>query len=142
MAPVQLQYPLGHIVEEIAIVRDCHHRARVFLQVALEPCDRLRIEMVGRLIEKKQLGTLQQDLAQGYAPAFPAGERGRGGIPRRKAHRVHGDFQVAIEFPRVGRLDGVLGLPEVFQDLFHLVGFEGFAQLGAQFFIAMQQGPS
>jgi len=58
-AAVQLEDPLGDVVQEVAIVRDGHDRARVFLEMAFEPRDGLGIEMVGRLVEQQQVGFLE-----------------------------------------------------------------------------------
>ena len=45
-----------------------HHDGGALLdQVALQPLDRLHIQVVGGLIEQQQVGILQQDLAQGDA---------------------------------------------------------------------------
>src|SRR5690606_28800232 len=45
-AAVELEDPAGDIVEEVAIVRDHQHGARIFAQVLFEPGDRLGVEMV------------------------------------------------------------------------------------------------
>ena len=39
---------------------DGHHGARIIFEKTLQPADRFRVEMVGRLIEQQQVGTLQQ----------------------------------------------------------------------------------
>ena len=72
MATVDLADPLGHVVEEVAVVRDGEHGALVVVKVVLEPQHRLGIEMVGRLIEQQQVGLLEQELAQRDAPALAA----------------------------------------------------------------------
>jgi len=54
-APVEFENPPGHIVEEIAVMGDKHHRARIIAQVMFQPGDRLRIEMVGRFVEQQQI---------------------------------------------------------------------------------------
>jgi len=53
---VDLEDPLGGVVEEVAIVGDRNDRSGVFLQETLEPCNRLGVEMVGWLVEKEQVG--------------------------------------------------------------------------------------
>ena len=50
---IDLADPLGDIVEEVAIVRYGEHGALVALQKLLEPEDRLRIQVVGRLVEQQ-----------------------------------------------------------------------------------------
>ncbi len=77
LAAVELEDPLGDVVEEVAVVGDEHDGAGVFLQVPLEPGDALGVEVVGRLVQEQEVGALEQDLAERDAPAFAAGERAR-----------------------------------------------------------------
>ena len=55
-AAVQLEDPLGDVVEEVAVVGDGHDGARILLQEALQPLDALGVEVVGRLVEQQQVG--------------------------------------------------------------------------------------
>ena len=55
-AAVELEDPAGHVVEEVAVVRDRHHRALVVVEEALQPGDGLGVEMVGRLVQEQQVG--------------------------------------------------------------------------------------
>ena len=52
---VELEDPAGDVVEEVAVVGDRDDRPRVILEVALEPRDRFRVEVVGRLVEQQQI---------------------------------------------------------------------------------------
>ena len=61
---IELENPAGDVVQEVAIVGDGDDGARVVLQKALEPGDRFRVEMVGRLVEQQQIRRLQQQPAQ------------------------------------------------------------------------------
>ncbi len=61
---VELEDPLGHVVEEVPIVGDGDHGAGVLLQEPLEPGDRLGVEVVGRLVEQQQVGPREQQPAQ------------------------------------------------------------------------------
>ena len=61
--PVELEDPLRDVVQEVAVVRDGDDGAGVFLEEALEPLDRLGVEVVGRLVEEQQVGVLQQQPA-------------------------------------------------------------------------------
>ncbi len=54
-AAIEFQDPTRDVVQEVPVVRDRDHRARVVLQKVLEPLHRLRIEVVGRLIEEQQV---------------------------------------------------------------------------------------
>ena len=51
MAAVELENPLGRVVEEVAVVRHRDDGAFVFLEEALEPGDGLGVEMIRRLVE-------------------------------------------------------------------------------------------
>ena len=55
LATVELEDPAGHVVEEVAVVRDRHHGALVVLEKALEPGDGLCVEVVRRLVEQEQI---------------------------------------------------------------------------------------
>ncbi len=71
LAAVEFENPARDVVEEVAVVRDGDDRALVALQVLFEPRDRLRVEVVRRLVE-------QQDVRL---------HAGAGGTARRAASR-------------------------------------------------------
>src|SRR4029077_11863028 len=54
LAAVELEDPAGDVVKEVAVVGNDQDRARIVAQMALEPGDRLGVEMVGRLVEQQQ----------------------------------------------------------------------------------------
>ena len=89
---------------------DGDDRAGVVLEEALEPGDRLGVEMVGRLVEQQQVGRLQQQPAQRDAAPLAARQRGDVGVRRRQAQRVHRQLEARIEVPGVGGVDLVLDL--------------------------------
>ena len=68
---VQMQCRGGDAIEEIAVVRDDDDRSRIAQQPALEPQDRVEVEMVGRLVEQQQLARREQRArqVQPHAPA-------------------------------------------------------------------------
>ena len=82
--------------------------AGVGREVALEPLDRLGVEVVGGLVEEQQVGLLEQQLAQRDAAALTTGEVVDQDVRRRAAQRVHGLVEPAVEVPRVGVVE--LGL--------------------------------
>ena len=104
-AAVELEDPAGDVVEEVAVVGDRDDRARVLREVALEPRDRLGVEVVGRLVEQQQVGRAQQQPAQRDAAALAAGERRDVGVRRRQPQRVHRDVELRVEVPGVGGVD-------------------------------------
>ena len=64
LAVVELEDPLGDVVEEVAVVGDRDDGAGVVLQEPFEPEHRLGVEVVGRLVEQQQVGACQQQTAQ------------------------------------------------------------------------------
>ena len=102
LSAVDLGDPLRHVVEEVAVVGHGQDRSGVGLQVALEPLDRLGVEVVGRLVEEQQVGLLQQQLAQRDAAALSTGEVVDDRVGRRAAQRVHRLVEAAVEVPGAG----------------------------------------
>ena len=66
--------------------------------------------MVGGLVEKQQVGGLEQQTAQRHATTLAAGEHVHRHIGVGALQRVHGLGQLAVQVPAVGRVDGVLQL--------------------------------
>ena len=107
-AAVELEDPLGDVVEEVAIVGDRDDRARVLLEEPLEPGHGLGVEVVGGLVEQQQVGLAKQQAAQRDAALLAAREGGDVGVVGRTAQGVHRDVDVALEVPGVGGVDPVL----------------------------------
>ena len=74
-AAVELEDPAGDVVEEVAVMRHRDDRALVVREEALEPRDRLRVEVVRRLVEQQEVGRREQQPAERDAAALAAGER-------------------------------------------------------------------
>ena len=96
--------------------------------------DRLSVEVVRGLVEQKDVRFLDQQPAERDSAALPAGENGNGRIGRRAAQRVHGDLELGLELPAIGRLDLLLEVALLFEELFHLVRRDLRAQLVADLF--------
>ena len=120
-------------------MRDRDDRALVVLEEALEPRDRLGVEMVRRLVEQQQVGRLQQQPAQRDAAALAARQLGDVGVARRQAQRVHREVEARVEVPRVGGFDLVLDLGLLVDDLVHLLGRQVLAELRIQLVVAGQE---
>ena len=138
-AAIELEDPAGDVVEEVAVVRDRDDGSEIVLEEPLQPGHRLGVEMVGRLVEQQQVGRLQQQPAEGDAPALAAGQRGDVGIRRRQPQRVHRQLEPRIEVPAVGRFDLVLDLALLVEHLVHLVGRQVFAELRVDLVVARQE---
>src|SRR5690606_11744072 len=87
VAAVELEDPAGGVVEEVAVVRDRDDRAGIFRQIALEPRDRLGVEMVGRLVEQQHVGARQQEPAERDAAPLPARKMLHERVPRGEPER-------------------------------------------------------
>jgi hypothetical protein len=105
---VELEDPAGDVVEEVAIVGHRDDGPLVVVEVALEPPHRLRIQVVGRLVEQQQVRLAQQQPAQCHPAALAARERRHLGVGRRAAERVHRDLERRLEVPAVYRVDLLL----------------------------------
>ena len=108
-AAVELEDPAGDVVEEVAVVGDRDDVPGILLQVALEPGDRLGVEVVGRLVEQQQVGLLRAG----------AGRARRGAARRPRASSTSASpggrrsasiaiSSVPVELPRVRGVDLVL----------------------------------
>ena len=124
VAAVELEDPARDVVEEVAIVGDGHDGALVLLEVALEPGDRLGVEVVGRLVEQQQVGRAQQQPAERDAAALAAGELGDVGVGGREPQRVHRRVELGVEVPGVGGVDPLLQARELVGGLVGVVGGE------------------
>ena len=128
-AAVDLEDPARDVVEEVAIMGDGDDGAGVLAEEALEPGDRLGVEMVRRLVEQQQVGRREQQTAERDAAALAARERPDVGVAGRQAQGVHRLVEVAVEAPGVGRVDAVLQLAHLGEQLVHAVGGVGVAEL-------------
>ena len=121
-AAVELEDPLGHVVQEVPVVGDRDDGAGVLGQVLLQPLHALRVEVVGRLVEQQQVGLLQQQLAQRDPAALTAGELGDVGVRRRAAQRVHRQLQLGVDVPGVGVVELLLQPAHLVHQLVGVVG--------------------
>ena len=69
LAVFQMQNFPGHPVQQVAVVADQQHRARIISQIGFQPKGRLEIEMVGRLVQQQQVGFGEQQRRQRHAHA-------------------------------------------------------------------------
>ncbi len=74
LAVVDLGHAVDHGVHEGAVVADHDDGALVAAQEALEPLDRLQIEVVGGLVEQQHLGVADEQLRERDAHLPAAGE--------------------------------------------------------------------
>ena len=110
MTAVDLADPLGNVIQEVAIVRDGKHRTLIVVQEVLEPQDRLSVQVVRGLVEQQQVGSLEQQLAQGHTAALAAGKHVDRHVGIGQLQGVHGLAELGIDIPAVGGVDLVLEL--------------------------------
>ena len=101
---------------------DGNDRALILLQMLFQPVDRLCVEVVGRLVEKQDVGFLKEQPAEGYAAALTPREVGDGPVARRTVQGVHSALQLGVHVPGVGSVDDVLQLGLACHEFVHLVG--------------------
>ncbi len=101
---------------------DRDHAARELLEEALQPGDRLGVEVVGGLVEQQHVGRLQQQAAEGHPPPLAARQLRDIGVARGQAQRVHRDLDLPVEVPQVAGVDLVLQPCELVGRLVGVVG--------------------
>ena len=75
VAEQYLHGAVGHIVEELAVVRYQKQTAAPSLQIILKPLDGFYVKVVGRLVKHQKVGLPEQNLRKFYAhiPALAEG---------------------------------------------------------------------
>ncbi|ELP47394.1 30S ribosomal protein S5 [Mycobacterium avium subsp. paratuberculosis S5] len=126
-AAVEFENPLRDVVQEVAVVGDRQHRARVGRQVLFEPLHAFGVQVVGGLVQQQQVGLGQQQLAQRHPAAFATGQVRHRVVGRRATQRVHRLLELRIEVPGVGVVELLLQPAHL---LHQLVGVVGGHQLG------------
>ncbi len=71
-AAIELQGPLGHLIQEVAVVGHQDHAAGEGFQVVLQPGHGLGVQVVGGLVQQQHVGLGQQQAGQGDAALFTA----------------------------------------------------------------------
>ena len=105
MAAVQLENPLGSVVQEIAVVGDGHHGARKALQELLKPVHRFGVQVVGGFVEQQHVGFGQQQAAQRHAAFFTAGKHADLGVPGWQAQSISSDLELMLGVRAAGSDD-------------------------------------
>ena len=85
--------------QEIAVVGDQHQRSLIRLEVLLEPVDGGEVEVVGRLVEEKEIGLGREHARQFRAHAPAAGKRLERlrELLRRKTEAAERDFHASLD---------------------------------------------
>ena len=80
LAPADFHDAADELIQELAIVRDQQDRAGIGLQIALEPHQRIEVEVVGRLVEHQQVGLLDEQAGEVCAHHPAAAHRAQGPV--------------------------------------------------------------
>ena len=80
LSPFQVENPIDGFVEQIAVVADDDHRARVARDMRFQPQRRFEVEIVGRLVQQQQVGLGEQRRRERNPHAPAAGEFGTGAL--------------------------------------------------------------
>ena len=95
--------------------------------------------MIGRFVEQKNIGLLQEQPAQRNAAAFAAGKNFHWRVRRRTAQRIHRHLQPRIKVPGVQMIQLLLHLALPLEQLVHVVVGHFFAELRVDLFELFQQ---
>ena len=86
------------------------HGAGVVVEELLEPQHALGVEVVGGLVKQQQVGRLEQQTAQGHAPALAARQHVHRHVGVGALQGVHGLGELRVEVPAVCGVNLVLEL--------------------------------
>src|SRR6185436_11016751 len=96
-AAIELEDPLGDVVEKVAIVRHRDDAALELFEEALEPRDALGVEVVRRLVEEEHVRGFEEDSCERDATSFAARELRDLGFRGRAAKRIHRHVDLLID---------------------------------------------
>ena len=117
-------------VQELAVVRGHHERALEGAQEALEPEDRLEVEVVGRLVEQQRVGLHDQDPRERDAHLPAARERADVAVDLlgREAEAGEDLARARLEPVAAELLEARLRLAEALDQRLELVGARGIGE--------------
>src|SRR5207302_5844161 len=72
--PIEAKYDAGHAIQEVAVMRDQHERTAEFEQAFFEDFQGGDVEVVGGLIQQKNVGGLKHELSNQHTGAFASGK--------------------------------------------------------------------
>ena len=95
-----LAYGRAETVEEVTIVRHDEYSAAIGAEIVFKPHDSLEVEVVGRLIENKQIRLFKEKLSDTETCFFASAEAGNGAFEFifAESHTVeyHSYFHISI----------------------------------------------
>jgi hypothetical protein len=106
MAAIEFDHPRGDSAQKGPVVSDEEKRPAISQQEFLQPHDGIQVQMIGRFIEKNQVGLSEEDLGEQDAPPGSAREGGeiRCGIEMEPTENLSG-LQILFRVGWVGAND-------------------------------------
>ena len=98
-----------------------NNRARIFVEEALQPCYGFGIKVVGGFIEQQHVGLREQQAAECDTATLASRQLGYIRIPGWQAQCIGGHFELAVDLPAAGRVDGILQLALFFEQRVHFI---------------------
>ena len=130
---VHLQDPLGDVVEEVTVVRHHDKRALELLEEGLNPGYRLRVQVIGRLVEQEHVRIGDEQTAHRHAALLAAGKLPRQRVRIRAAQGLHCQLHLVLQVPQV------VGVDDFLQSR-HLLLRAGLVQTAAEVLILLEHG--
>ena len=109
---VELENLRRRAVEEVAVMRDHEQCALAARKIRLEPCNRLAVEMIRRLIQEQQVAGLHERRRKRKALLLAARKRANWRGKVRDAELRQHRLRLALELPALRRVDGGRALRE------------------------------
>ena len=138
-ATIQLENPSRDVVEEVTVVGHGNDRTGEILEVPFQPRHGFGVQVVGRFVEQKDIGILQQQAAQRHAALFTTGDDGNGRIPRRAPQGIHRHLKLGVKIPCTFRIHELLHLPLAFDEFIHFLRLHGLGEFGVDLFELLDQ---
>jgi hypothetical protein len=96
---LDLDDPRARDLEEVAIVRDEHERARERAEPSLEPLDRVRVEVIRRLVEEQEIRAAEECERERHPTPLPTRELCDDAVARHRADAGEDLVDLVVETP-------------------------------------------
>ena len=116
VAPVELEDPLGDVVEKVPVVGDGDDGPLVAGQVLLEPLDALGVEVVRRFVQEENRGLLEEEPGERDPAALASGQTVDQLVARRAPEGLHRHLDLGGDVPGAQGVDLLLELALPLQD--------------------------
>ncbi len=121
LSTVELKNPASHIVQEVSIMSDSYNSTLVLAQVLLQPLYRLRIKVIGRLVQQKNVWLAKKQTAQCNTSSLASRKSANRSIRRRTIECIHCPFKHRIHLPSVTMIYPLCEFPLTLNQSRHLV---------------------